>query len=222
MRGLTIGLRALGRRLWRRGERGAAIVEYALFVGLLLLGATAAIGGLEDDAESYYDATSNDIGDLPQSAIPTFTLPDGTPITTTTQAPTTTTGPTTTTSPPPSTTAPPPTTTTAPPPTTTIPPATVITQLLDRSTARSGGTWRARFRVTLTNSDTGDRVPAATVTGNFDGYGNRQCVTNSRGRCNMSWNVPDDDPSVLASVTAVDAAPDWDESGASILLLNPE
>lgn len=208
------------RRLVRRRDRGAAVVEYTLIAGLFILTSMAAISGLEDSADDYYNEASDDIGDLPQNAIPTFTQPDGTPISTTTNPPSTTAGPTTTTSPPPtSTTAPPTTTTTT---TTTPPPVTVITQLLDRSVGRSGSTWRARFRVTLTNSDTGDRVVGATVKGTFDGYGNRQCVTGNRGRCNMTWFVPDSVPNVLASVTDVIAVPDWDESGASILLVNPE
>jgi Flp pilus assembly pilin Flp len=215
-------LRSLGRRIVRRRERGAAVVEYALIVGLLVLATTAAISSLEDDAENYFDETSNDIGDLPQYAIPTLTLPDGTPITTTTQTPTTTTtvaptttaGPTTTTAGP-TTTAPIATTTTAPPV------VTAIAQLLDRSIADSATTWRARFRVTLTNSDTGDRVPGATVSSSFQGYGNRQCVTDSNGRCNMSWIIPDSVANVLASVTDVVAVPNWDGSGASISLIKP-
>jgi len=223
MRDCRTRLSSKGRTLVRSRERGVAVVEYALIVGLLVLGVTAAITGLEDSAENYYDDTSNDIGDLPQNAIPTFTLPDGTPITTTTHA-------TTTTAPPPTTSTPPttgvgPTTTTAAPTTTTTTapvPVTVITQLLDRSEAQADDNWRARFRVTLTNSDTGDRVPGATVTADFAGYGTRQCVTGSTGRCNMSQNIPDNVASVLVSVTDVAAVPSWDGSGASLVLENPE
>ena len=225
MRSCWTRLSSKGRTLVRSRERGVAIVEYALIVGLLVLGVTASITGLQDSAENYYDDTSNDIGDLPQNAIPTFTLPDGTPITTTTHATTTT-----TTAPPPTTSAPPttgvgPTTTTAAPTTTTTTapvPVTVIAQLLDQSEARSGSTWRARFRVTLTDSDTGDRVPGATVTADFAGYGTRQCVTGNTGRCNMSQNLPDDVASVLVSVIDVVAVPSWDGSGASLVLANPE
>ena len=224
MRNCWTRLSSKGRTLVRSRERGVAVVEYALIVGLLVLGVTAAITGLEDSAESYYDDTSNDIGDLPQNAIPTFTLPDGTPITTTTHATTTTTAPQPTTSTPPTTGVGPTTTTAAPTTTTTTAPVpvTVITQLLDRSQALSDENWQARFRVTLTNSDTGDRVLGVTVTADFAGYGTRQCVTGSTGRCNMSRNIPDNVASVLVSVTDVVAVPSWDGSGASLVLANPE
>ncbi|MEL7208108.1 MAG: hypothetical protein AAGK32_07735 [Actinomycetota bacterium] len=215
----------LRRRRQRRRERGAAFVEYALFVGLLVLATTAGLTSLEDDADAYYNDVSDDIGDLPQAAIPVLTLPDGTPITTTTQAPTTTTsGATTTTAAPTTTTAPPPTTTTVPPTTTTAPPLeeATITELLDRSTAKANNKWRARVRITVRNSVTGTNVVGATVVGTFDGYNTKSCVTGNNGRCNISQNVSDNESSVLFTVDDIDANPDWDESSAAILLLNPE
>lgn len=196
-------------------ERGAAVVEYALIVSLLVLGTTAAITSLEDDAEDYYDSTSDQIGDLPKSAIPSLTLPGGGTVTTTTQVPTTT-----------STTAPPSTgptsSTTSTTTSTTVPAQTTITQLLRLSRAQPGDTWRARIRITLEETKTGLRVIGATVTGEFEGYGTRQCVTDNRGRCNVSWYVPDTESSVTYRVTDVDARPPWDGSGAAISLPNPE
>ena len=82
-----------------------------------------------------------------------------------------------------------------------MPAQTTITQLLDRSRARSEATWRARVRITLEDTQTGFRVIGATVTGEFEGYGTRQCVTNNRGRCNVSWYVPDAEESVTYRVT---------------------
>jgi Flp pilus assembly pilin Flp len=211
-------------RLFSRQDRGVAVVEYALFVGLLVLGTTAAIGSLEDDAEEYYDNVSNDIGDLPQNAIPVLTLPDGTPITTTTQTPTTSTTPSTTV---PATTLPTttlPTTTTAPPTTTTAAPVpqTIVTELLDLSTVKIDNTWRARVRITLEHSITGDRILGATVLGTFAGYNQKQCVTNSNGRCSLSQSVSDNDSTNLFSVDSIAASPSWDSSAASIVLINPE
>ena len=60
------------------------------------------------------------------------------------------------------------------------------------------------------------------MTADFAGYGTRQCVTGSTGRCNMSRNIPDNVASVLVSVTDVVAVPSWDGSGASLVLANPE
>lgn len=215
---------ALRRRHVGGHERGATLVEYALILGLLVLGCVGAIASLEDDGRDYYEATSDDIGDLPQNAVPTFTLPDGSPITTTTQMPTTT-------APPPSTTTSTTTTTTTTSTTTTttttttVPAYSVVTELLDRSQGQKNRNWwRARVRVTLRESDTGDGVGGATVTIRFSGVNtSRQCVTGNNGRCNVSEEIPDSYNWINAKVIDVEGAdPAWDGDQASTWLENPE
>ena len=52
------------RQLFRRRDNGVAVVEYALCVGLLVIGVTAAIGGLEDDAprRAFAEALASQLG----------------------------------------------------------------------------------------------------------------------------------------------------------------
>ena len=226
------------RRRLRGRERGVAVVEYALFVGLIVLGTTAAIGGLEDDAEDYYVGVSDDIGDLPQLAIPNLTLPDGTPITTTTNAPVTTTSTTTsstTTTSTTTTTAPTTTTSTTTTTTTTAPARTYISQMLDLSRQTDDDEWDVRVRVTLKNTNTGNPVLGAEVKVRLSWYDDdgdykkkdRKCVTGNNGYCTVSNDYEDDDfrhwdRNVTATVIEVDdESPPWDNATASVVVPRP-
>lgn len=228
------------KRRFAHRERGVAVVEYALFVGLIVLGTTAAIGGLEDDAEDYYVGVSDDIGDLPQLAIPNLTLPDGTPITTTTNAPvTTTTTSTTSTTTPSSTSSTSTTSTTAPTTTTTTttpaPARTYVSQMLNQSVQTKSDEWDVTVRITLKNSSNGNYIVGAEIKVRLewrDDDGDykkkdKKCKTGNNGHCSISEDFENDDfrswdRNVTATVIQVDdESPPWDNATASIVVPRP-
>jgi hypothetical protein len=101
-----------------------------------------------------------------------------------------------------------------------------VASLQDRSYIERDGDWRARVRITIQRTDTGQPVQGATVSGRFvtaDGNTrNRTCSTNSSGQCNMVWgNRKNNDDPTTFTVTNVSSAPGWDGVGASISLEKP-
>lgn len=56
-----------------RGERGATFVEYALFVGVFVMIAMAAVGALNQGARTYYSSSSTRVGQPPNRV----TIPPG-------------------------------------------------------------------------------------------------------------------------------------------------
>lgn len=213
-------------RRFLNAERGATGVEYALVISLMLAGSVGAIKTLERNADTYYDTTSNHIGDLPRSggAAPTGTSIPGGSSTTTTVPPSTTTttaAPTTTTTAAPTTT----TTTAAPTTTTTAAPRARISSITANSLNRDATTWDARAQVTISDSNTSAPIVGATVTVVFKTtagatLGTASCSTAATtGRCNARLNsVSDNYLSVVATVTGVASTPTWDGVVASVTL----
>ncbi len=114
------------RRVWSRGDRGASGVEYALVISLVLTGSTASFEMMDQQVETHYSETADDIGRSDMAYFDVTTTTCGSCPTTTTTTTTTTVAPTTTTAVPTTTLAPTTTTTTTAPTTTTAAPTTTL------------------------------------------------------------------------------------------------
>ncbi len=185
--------RSRPRRSGFAATRGATLVEYSLIIAVFVFGSLGAISQLDSKSGDYYENASDDIGDLPQTGIDTSD--DGTVPTSST------------------------TTTT-----TTAPARSTITELTNIST-NDGSKYDAIARVRIRHSQTSAAINGASVTirmvDDDGGVRIRTCVTDSTGRCSVTWNVRDNKAPVTATVTGVSSSPVWDGVSASVILPHP-
>jgi Flp pilus assembly pilin Flp len=135
-------------------ERGASLVEYALLIALIAVGATAAVTHLGRSSSSKVDEVArrvnDDTPDDEAAPDPTTAPGDGsTPASTSTPSATSTSTTTTTT-----------TTTTIPAPDEALPSSSGFTEAV---VERDGYTWSVRTRLVLRDSD-GDPLPGVDAT----------------------------------------------------------
>ncbi len=177
-------IRRIRQSLSQRGDRGAALIEYSLVVGLVVMGSTASFEMMDERVEANYSQTAQDIGQVDLSSFSVTT-------TTTTTAP-----PTTTTAPPTTTTTT--TTTTAPPTTTTTVASSGEAEIKwkDKSYENFKG-WVAKARIKFLDEN-GDPMVGAVVqvTITLDDGSTKvktSTVTNNKGNKSFAWSGLDDD-----------------------------
>ena len=173
------------RRLRRRGERAATLVEYALLVAVFVVPASAGLSFMRDSAKSKMGHVAEQVAKSPTTT--TTEAGDGGggggSSTSTTAAPTSTT-----------TTTPTTTTTSTPPTSTTVAKVAKTTApTLTTSKSGSGGSkrWKVDGSVKITDN-TGAAVNGATVTfqvQEFDKYGNVTATTTATATTDSSGNA---------------------------------
>lgn len=154
-----------------RRQRGAALVEYALGMGLIGMLAVIGFRGVTSAAGTQLQRKSN-VG-----------APDLAPLSV---AETTTTVPGST---------------TPEAPTTTLAPFAARASMTGSGVKDHGNIWIATATVTVTNSATNAVVPQAVVTGQWSGSGSgdTSCITQSNGTCQLT--LADIDGRTRTSVT---------------------
>ena len=191
------------RRLRRRGERAATLVEYALLVAVFVVPASAGLSFMRDSAKSKMGHVATQV-----AKSPTTTTTEaggggggGGSSTSTTAAPTST---TTTTTPTTTTTSTPPTSTTV----AKVAKTTAPTLTTSKSGSGSSKRWKVDGSVKITDN-TGAAVNGATVTfkvEEIDKYGSVTATTTVTGTTNSSGNA------ITEFTTPSGPAPSWKDA----------
>ena len=140
-----------------RRDRGAAVVEYALIVGLAVLVCVPAITWMQDSTEREFQSRSAsagapDLGNVSPTSSPTTTVP-----------------------------------TTTTPPSTTTPSSVVATASLAATTNRQGNTWSATVTATVVDQNGAPVSGATvTGSWNPVLSGETSCTTQANGQCTMT------------------------------------